>query len=299
MPKDIFAHKLHKISQVFTISKLLNQSFSKDQISSYYDKNIWAYKLFYSRQGALHMGLTNKNGKNDLFGLTKIVEFQITKQTLSVLELACGQGANSVFLAKRHPLINFIGIDLSSGQLKEATKRSKNLINLTFKKQDYHQLEGLNQKFDLVFIFEALCHSPNKEQVLLEIKKKLNPGGLLIIADAYTAKNTLTDQEQTIINLIEMGMAVNKFTNIDSFNNQIQLQKFQVIEELDLSKNIRISLQKLEWLARGYFKFPTIARFLKNILPDEVIKNAISGYLMKDSIDQNLSTYRLHILKAN
>jgi ubiquinone/menaquinone biosynthesis C-methylase UbiE len=59
----------------------------------------------------------------------------------NVLELGCGKGFNSIYLAKRLPETELIGIDITDHHLKIAQKKSRGIENLRFIYGDFHKLD--------------------------------------------------------------------------------------------------------------------------------------------------------------
>ena len=120
------SQKLGKIKRVFNLEKILELKLNDQYIQNYYSTNWWAYSLFHNFSDQVHMGISRdgKYKKADLFEAARIVEKYIDKtDAQEVLELAIGRGATLAYLAKRHPEINFQGIELTQKQLNYALKK--------------------------------------------------------------------------------------------------------------------------------------------------------------------------------
>lgn len=162
--------KLEKIKKVFEIQSILNLKPDKDYIRSYYKANKFAYSIFHTFSDNIHMGIS-RNGKykdSDLYEAERFIEKYIKQlNAKNVFELGTGKGTASSYLAARYEDVNFEGIDITEEQLKSAYKRVKKLKNFHPVKGDYHNLGSYKDgAFDVVFVIEALCHSPTKEKVL-------------------------------------------------------------------------------------------------------------------------------------
>lgn len=100
-----------------------------------------------------------------------------------VLEIGCGIGTDAINFA-RHGA-TYTGIELSSSSLDITKKRFKTfnldgkLINGNAEKLS--SLLATEEKFDLVYSFGVLHHTPYPEKVFSEITKILKPGGELRI----------------------------------------------------------------------------------------------------------------------
>src|SRR3989344_9592833 len=228
--------KLNKIKSVFNIKDILKNDINRASIKNYYNTNKIPYSIFHTKTGFIHMGIS-KDGKykeENLLEAARTVESYLKKSSKRVLELATGRGANSVYLAKKHPNINFYGIDISKGQLDYAFKKASKLNNLHPEFGDYHDLKKFDDaSFDIVFVIEALCHSTKKEEVLNQVYRVLRKGGIFIIFDGYQNKNNLSENEKIALKLTEIGMAVKKFESYNSFIGKVKKNKFKTILEED------------------------------------------------------------------
>lgn len=99
---------------------------------------------------------------------------------MQVLDLGCGWGSLSLWLAERFPNARIVGISNSSSQrrfiLETATTRG--LTNLEVETQDVNRL-ALDRSFDRVVSVEMLEHVRNYDQLFARIAGALVPGGKL------------------------------------------------------------------------------------------------------------------------
>ena len=98
-------------------------------------------------------------------------------QNHNVLELACGTGQVTAFLA--HCSRNWIATDFSEKMIHEAKIRL-DLDNVSFEVQDATNLSYDNQTFDIVLIANALHIMPELQKALKAIKRVLKYDGILI-----------------------------------------------------------------------------------------------------------------------
>ena len=167
-------YKLNQLREFFDFEKIVNLNADIKSIAKYYKVNVRFYSFLNNRQGFIHMAISQnkKLTKEDYLGQIKIIERYINKNTKTVLELATGRGANSIYLANKYSKIQFVGIDLPNGHLNFAAKNSKGLNNFKPEEGDFHDLSKYPKKsFDIVFIIEALCHSNQKEKVIKQVKR--------------------------------------------------------------------------------------------------------------------------------
>jgi ubiquinone/menaquinone biosynthesis C-methylase UbiE len=294
-------NKIDTISNVMNISKITELHPDNNYIARYYSLNKIPYTIFHTRTDFVYMGIS-KDGiykEDDLLEAARIVaEYIESTRAENVLELATGRGANSEYLSKLYPKVNFYGIDLSSSHLGFAIKRAGSVKNYHPEPGDYHNLTIYkDNSMNIVFVIEALCHSTHKERVLSEVHRVLKDDGLFIIIDGYRAIDPRSQKEEVAMKLIEKSMALEIFEQYESFKSKTLESGFAIIKDENLSQYILPTLKRFENLARKYFSHKFLAKILYMILPNEVINNAAAGYLMPEAVQMGLFTYQLTVLK--
>jgi ubiquinone/menaquinone biosynthesis C-methylase UbiE len=98
----------------------------------------------------------------------------------NVLEVGCGLGTDTVNFARAGAKVT--AVDLSEASLELARKRAEIMglsDRITFLLANAENLSGAvpPQRFDLVYSFGVIHHSPHPEQVLREMGRYLAPGG--------------------------------------------------------------------------------------------------------------------------
>lgn len=99
-----------------------------------------------------------------------------------VLELGCGWGSLSLFMAEKYPNSNFIGISNSRTQKQfiDAEIKKRGLFNLEIRTMDMNDFD-IDQTFDRVVSVEMFEHMRNYEELLARIASKLRPNGRLFV----------------------------------------------------------------------------------------------------------------------
>lgn len=127
---------------------------------------------------------TNENSTRDLnANVLRQQPFDLVSK--AVLELGCGTGFNTVWLATGARLV--VGVDVSEGMLRKARCR--------LGEWDVHLLQTditkpwpLTQGFDLIVATLVLEHVKDLEHVFAEAHHVLRPGGLLYIGELHPYK---------------------------------------------------------------------------------------------------------------
>jgi 2-polyprenyl-3-methyl-5-hydroxy-6-metoxy-1,4-benzoquinol methylase len=100
----------------------------------------------------------------------------------SILDLGCGPGWTSLFLAKAG--YDVVGVDIAERMIEIACERSEREgTPATFLVADMEELQLDRQDFDGVLLFDSLHHSPAFEKVLERACAHLRPGGRLLLME--------------------------------------------------------------------------------------------------------------------
>jgi ubiquinone/menaquinone biosynthesis C-methylase UbiE len=100
----------------------------------------------------------------------------------SVLDVGCGNGNFLIEVLKRKK-VAVAGIDLSEKMIDEAKIRLGSEADL--RNGDSEHMPWKNSSFDVVTCTLSFHHYPNPGAVLKEMRRVLNPGGKVIIADPW------------------------------------------------------------------------------------------------------------------
>ena len=190
-----------------------------------------------------------------------------------VLDVGCGVGGTSRFLAKHHGC-TVTGITISGEQVKLARQITINenksetpaangdhvpvldvslphgsgkvhFIELDAEKMLNHftPLSDINRReqFDCVWISEALSHIPNKQNFFSSSFGLLKPNSQskLIIADWFKAPDLTLEQIENDIRTIEDGMLLPRLYTMDEYVNMATEAGFELTRgPFDISKDV-------------------------------------------------------------
>ncbi|HLC40689.1 MAG TPA: class I SAM-dependent methyltransferase [Methylomirabilota bacterium] len=96
-----------------------------------------------------------------------------------VLDLGCGDGYGSALLAELARVV--ISVDVSERAVRDARQRYRR-DNLHFAVMDATELALASEEFDLVCAFEVIEHVDDREEFLVQLRRLLRPGGLLLLS---------------------------------------------------------------------------------------------------------------------
>lgn len=297
--------QLQVVQSLFNTPRVAKTSVDSTYIAEYYHINVLPYTLVHSKTGAIHMAISRDGTykESDLFEPVRMIAAYVEKtKATHVLELACGRGANSSYLAERFPKTRFEGVDLSPAQLQFAQKNARKFRNFHAQRGDYHDLSQLPANhFDLVFVIESLCYSTTKEKVIKEVKRVLKPNGIFIVIDGYlrNEEKTMQKEEVEAVRLAAMGMAVPFFEPYDHFLKQAKDENMKLVNEEDLSEFVMPNLYRFEKIAKNYLKVPFLVPAMIKFLPEKLTWNGITAMLLVPIMERNIACYYFTALQKH
>jgi cyclopropane-fatty-acyl-phospholipid synthase len=101
---------------------------------------------------------------------------------MQILELGCGWGSLSLWMAEQYPQSQILAVSNSHGQREFIMARAaeRGLMNLTVQTADMNDLQ-LTRQFDRVVSVEMFEHMRNHAELLRRISGWLVPGGRLLV----------------------------------------------------------------------------------------------------------------------
>lgn len=103
----------------------------------------------------------------------------------TVLEVGCGVGSQTVFLAENSPDASFTSIDMSEVSLAEARTKilERGFRNVSFQQADLFDLPFEKESFDHIFVCFVLEHLPDPIRALAVLKSVLKPRGTITVIE--------------------------------------------------------------------------------------------------------------------
>jgi cyclopropane-fatty-acyl-phospholipid synthase len=100
-----------------------------------------------------------------------------------ILELGCGWGSLSLYLAEKFPGARITGVSNSATQREhiEAEASRRGFTNLTILTRDMNAFDAPAGRFDRVVSVEMFEHMKNYQRLLANVARWLKPGGLLFV----------------------------------------------------------------------------------------------------------------------
>jgi S-adenosylmethionine-diacylgycerolhomoserine-N-methlytransferase len=128
-----------------------------------------------------------------LFGRRRIIqEIPLPKETTgTILEVGCGTGYNLKRLARQFPKAHLIGLDVSEDMVKLARKNTASAqARVEIIQAPYTTGHNLFPRpVDAVlFSYSLTMINPQWEELILQAKKDLRPGGIIAVTDFHDSR---------------------------------------------------------------------------------------------------------------
>lgn len=224
---------------------------SADDIASYYDKNT---RHFLSLGGsgdvaAIHRaiwvpGIVDRASAFNYLN-TRVADallpcLQEDKAQTSVLDLGCGVGGTSTWLAQALG-IQVTGVTISREQQQQASSRASALglsDQCRFLQGDFAAMPDLSP-VDAAFAIESFVHASDASAFFGMAANVIKPGGRLIICDDFLARQPREPRSLFWVNRFKQGWQLNNLITPESAIHAASAAGFNLLQYDDLSAYTR------------------------------------------------------------
>jgi ubiquinone/menaquinone biosynthesis C-methylase UbiE len=122
---------------------------------------------------------------------TQLIERSGIKKGMHVLDLGCGSGAFTPFIARTVGEKGKVyALDIQADMLKQLKNKlsrpeNKNIRNIKLIEGDAYKLPFEDRSLDLVNMVTVLQEIPDRNKALHEVKRVLKPGGILAVTELF------------------------------------------------------------------------------------------------------------------
>ncbi|KAK4204349.1 S-adenosyl-L-methionine-dependent methyltransferase [Triangularia verruculosa] len=257
----------------------------KDRIKLHYDLasdyylSLWGEHIHHGYWAPSSPDISKEEAQINLIRLlletSQINQTPFSQPPLKILDVGCGIGGTSRFLA-RELGAHVTGITISSKQVQSAKKLSDS--SKQYSDGEYIPLgpssgqvrfieldaETLGEyftdddKFDIVWISEALSHFPKKDLFFKNAFGVLKPGGKLVLADWFKDEGLTQEQFDADIKPIEDGMLLPPMCTIGGY---VQYAKEAGLEVVGGPKDISQEVKKTWDISWSLIQNPSLWAF--------------------------------------
>ncbi len=223
-----------------------NREIITTRITDYWDKLSKGWQLIWGQH--IHHGFYDQNTsispqEAQEILIIKLAELLKIKPSYSILDVGCGLGGSSIYLAK-HFNVNVTGITLSTQQVAIAKQQAgKEQINhVQFTINDALSLANIaNNSIDIVWSLESCEQFYDKNLFIQQAFRVLKPGGQLIIAtwcsDQEQYQDTLAKKYLRLCNAFDLPY----MPTISHYQQLLALNNFNINDVYDWSSQVKKS----------------------------------------------------------
>ena len=214
----------------------INLVHPKNAIQHFYDRLSPHFQRLWGPH--LHDGyfVTGKESKEH--AQEQLVEFLASRAEIErgsrVLDIGCGMGATSVWLAK-HLACHPIGITLSPVQVDMARcLAARENVRAHFMLMDAEHI-AFTTPFDAVWMVGVLGHLPDQEKFLRGAHRWVATGGRFLLADWTVAEEVTAHDRKKWIEPVLEGMLMPQIAPLSHYIRWFEESGYRVRESLDLT----------------------------------------------------------------
>ncbi len=207
----------------------------KDKIIEHYDFGSPYYQSLWGEH--IHHGYWIRGDESKETAQIQMIEHlaQLAnmKSGLRVLDIGCGFGGTSVYLAKTYGA-KATGITISPVQVQMAKDAAaKENVEASFLLMDAEEMQ-FAEPFDLLWSVESISHYHDPRKFFASAARLLKPGGCFALTDWFRKENLSAADRRKFIEPIEKGMMV-ELRGMDEYSEFLVAGGFQVVHREDMT----------------------------------------------------------------
>lgn len=154
------------------------------------------------------------------------------RQAGKVLDLACGRGGFTRFLAENTGG-DVLGIDISRSQLAHAKRLER--PNLRFRRHDVMKVDELGETFDAVAFLDGDCYLPDKKSAINKISGVMSPGSRFLLLAWCRQGGLKRAQEELVLYPFMKYWAIPSLETPENYRKYFAQSGLRILEMTDLN----------------------------------------------------------------
>jgi tocopherol O-methyltransferase len=213
------------------------------EIADFWNKTSEAWQAIWGPH--IHHGYFEHHHETPIEAQEKLIEKLLALVEISpqveILDVGCGMGATSVYLAKKYRA-SVTGITLSRKQVDMATRlaREHRVENVSFKVEDALSLASFrDNSFDIVWSLESCEQFYDKQMFIQQAFRVLKPGGRLMLATWCSGAEEYAGLQAKQYRKLCISLQLPYMPTIDCYATLLQQNGFIIDHGLDWSANVK------------------------------------------------------------
>lgn len=206
-------------------------------VSAFYDFATQYFRTLWGEH--IHHGYwirgdeSRETAQNQL--VDRLANFAAIKPGAKILDVGCGIGASSVYLAKNYAA-EPTGITISPVQVQMANDlAARENVKARFLLMDAQDIV-FDEFFDVIWSIESISHYQRKDGFFAASAPLLKPGGTLAIIDWFKKENLDRATNDKFIRPIEKGM-LSELATMQDYKKWMEEKGFEVTHEEVMNEN--------------------------------------------------------------
>lgn len=148
-------------------------------------------KIYHSPAPAFIGSILDSNFRRKLQPPDKLIQRSGIKEGMHVLEVGCGSGAHTTFVARAVEKKGKVyALDIQSKMLKQLKNKlnkpeNKDIRNIELINKNAYNLPFNDNSLDLVYMITVLQEIPDKKKALREVRRVLKSGGIFGVTEFF------------------------------------------------------------------------------------------------------------------
>ncbi len=170
--------------------------------------------------------------------IRKLIELAKIKPGSRVLDIGCGVGGSSVWLAKNFQC-SVLGLTLSPVQAKIATQRARRfkVSDATeFRVADANHLDVPSETFDVIWVIECSEHLVDKAEFIQRCYDALKPGGVMAVC-AWVDESTTLEGKRLVADVCDR-MICPSLGRLEDYERWMKQSGFKNVVAKDITAHV-------------------------------------------------------------
>jgi tocopherol O-methyltransferase len=213
-----------------------------------------------------------------------------------VLDAGCGVGGSALWLAE-HLGARAVGVNINAKQIEQARRLACGRPSgdrVQFLLADFCATALAEESFDVFWALESACYAEDKSALLAEAHRLLKPGGRLVVADGFLARDDLDADERRIVERWQHGWAIPGVVSADRFARRLAEAGFRKFRFRDITRHVVPSSRRI-YLASLFFYPVGILLYWLGLRTDLQTRGIASGYYQYHARRRGLGVYGIFL----